>query len=136
MSERQPLPIPAPRRGEIWWVDFDPVVGHEQAHRRPALVVSADIFNHGPSQLAVVLPLTRTRRSLPLHVWYEPAETGLGGPGTQPALRDPGAVLCDQVRTVSRLRFTAGGPAGRLSSRLLAVVDDRLRIVLDLPRSS
>lgn len=134
MSGSRPLPTRAPRRGEIWWVDVDPVVGHEQAHRRPALVVSADTFNQGPPRLVVILPLTRTRRPLPLHIWYEPAETGLDGPGTQPALRDPGAVLCDQLRTVSLLRFTGVGPAGRLSPRLLELVDDRLRIVLSLPR--
>lgn len=123
-----------PRRGEIWWVDFDPVVGHEQAHQRPALVVSADTSNQGPQQLVIVLPITRTRRSLPLHIWFDPDDTGLYGSGTQPALRDPGAIRCDQIRTVSLLRFTEVGPAGRLTPPLMDDVDDRLRVVLNLPR--
>ena len=32
-------------RGEIWWADLDPTIGHEQAGRRPVLVLSADVFN-------------------------------------------------------------------------------------------
>jgi mRNA interferase MazF len=33
------------RRGQVWLVDFDPVEGHEQAGRRPALIRSVDPFN-------------------------------------------------------------------------------------------
>jgi mRNA interferase MazF len=47
-----------PLRGEIWLCDFEPVRGHEQGLRRPALVVSTDIFNKGPADLLIVLPLT------------------------------------------------------------------------------
>ena len=45
-------------RGEIWMIDFDPTRGHEQAGRRPALVVSDDVFNAGPAGLVMVLPVT------------------------------------------------------------------------------
>lgn len=32
-------------RGEIWWADLNPVIGHEQAGIRPVLIISHDIFN-------------------------------------------------------------------------------------------
>jgi mRNA interferase MazF len=46
------------RRGDVVWVELDPTVGHEQAGRRPALVLSEDRFNR-VSGLAFVVPLTR-----------------------------------------------------------------------------
>jgi len=42
-----------PARGEIWLVDLNPTRGHEQAGKRPALVVSVDLFNFGPAELVV-----------------------------------------------------------------------------------
>jgi len=53
---------PQPSRGEVWIVDLDPTKGHEQAGRRPCLVISVDIFNQGPADLVVVLPMTTKRK--------------------------------------------------------------------------
>ncbi len=39
----------APGRGEVWLADLNPTRGHEQAGRRPVLVVSEDLFNRGPA---------------------------------------------------------------------------------------
>ena len=41
-----------PVRGEVWLADLNPTRGHEQARRRPVLVVSDDLFNRGPAGLA------------------------------------------------------------------------------------
>ncbi|WP_198471546.1 type II toxin-antitoxin system PemK/MazF family toxin [Acetomicrobium sp. S15 = DSM 107314] len=38
-----------PSRGEIWLVDLNPLRGHEQAGRRPSLVISVNGFNYGPA---------------------------------------------------------------------------------------
>ncbi|MCA1709158.1 MAG: type II toxin-antitoxin system PemK/MazF family toxin [Actinobacteria bacterium] len=65
------------RQGEIWLVDFGIPVGHEQGSQRPALVISADGLNLGASGLVVVIPLTTTRRDLPLHVEVELGTNGL-----------------------------------------------------------
>jgi len=43
--------VPVATRGEIWTVDFSPTVGHEQAGRRPALVISVDELNQSPAEL-------------------------------------------------------------------------------------
>ena len=60
--------VSAPARGEVWLADLNPVRGHEQAGRRPVLVVSEDLFNRGPAGLAIVLPMTSTLRGIPSHV--------------------------------------------------------------------
>lgn len=56
-----------PRKGDFVAVSFDPRSGHEQRGRRPALVVSNDLFNRHTG-LCVVCPVTNTRRGYPFHV--------------------------------------------------------------------
>jgi len=46
---------PAPARGDIWLADLNPVRSHEQAGRRPVLVVSVDLFNQSRADLVVVV---------------------------------------------------------------------------------
>jgi mRNA interferase MazF len=53
-----------PEAGDIVWLDFDPQAGREQAHRRPALVLTDQGYNRA-SGLLVVCPLTRTRKPYP-----------------------------------------------------------------------
>jgi len=56
-----------PKQGDLISITFDPQAGHEQKGRRPALVVSKDLFN-SHTGLAIVCPLTNTDRSFPFHV--------------------------------------------------------------------
>ncbi|HKK90577.1 MAG TPA: type II toxin-antitoxin system PemK/MazF family toxin [Desulfobacteraceae bacterium] len=56
-----------PRQGDIIAITFDPQSGHEQKGRRPALVVSKDLFNQSTG-LAIVCPITSTERGFPFHV--------------------------------------------------------------------
>ena len=56
-----------PRRGDFIAVTFDPQSGHEQRGRRPALVVSNDLFNRH-TRLCIACPITTTRRDYPFHV--------------------------------------------------------------------
>ncbi len=112
----------APRRGEVWLVDLDPVVGHEQAGHRPALVLSVDAFNAGPAGLVTVLPMTSTRRAhLPSRIEVLPPDGGL---------RVPSYVIGEQLRTVSRRRLSR--PIGSVSPVTLASVSDVVRILLGL----
>src|SRR5712691_1779692 len=53
-----------PQAGDIVLIDFDPQVGHEQAKRRPALVLTDQRYNRA-SGLAVVCPLTSKRKPYP-----------------------------------------------------------------------
>lgn len=112
----------APRRGEVWLVDLDPVVGHEQSGRRPALVLSVDAFNAGPAGLVTVLPMTRTRRALiPSRIEVLPPEGGL---------RVPSYVIGEQVRTISRRRLSRA--IGTVSAATMTNVSDVVRILLGI----
>ena len=56
-----------PRKGDFIALTFDPQSGHEQRGRRPALVVSNDLFNKHTG-LCIACPITSTRRDYPFHV--------------------------------------------------------------------
>jgi mRNA interferase MazF len=56
-----------PRKGDFVALTFDPQSGHEQRGRRPALVVSNDLFNKATG-LCIACPVTSTRRDYPFHV--------------------------------------------------------------------
>jgi mRNA interferase MazF len=108
-------------RGEVWLVDLNPTRGHEQAGTRPALVVSADEFNHGPAGLVIVVPMTTTERGIPLHVSVDPPEGGVDRRSF---------IKCEDVRSISEQRLVRR--FGVVSPDTLSLVADRLRIVLDL----
>ncbi len=57
----------APRQGDIIGISFDPQSGHEQKGRRPAFVVSKDLFNRSTG-LAIVCPITNRERGFPFHI--------------------------------------------------------------------
>lgn len=111
----------APSRGEVWLADLNPTRGHEQAGRRPVLVVSDDVFNRGPAGLAIVLPMTSTVRSVPSHVPVAPPEGGV---------KTRTAILCEGVRSLSVERLVARW--GSVDRRTMATVEDCLRILLRL----
>jgi len=76
-----------PRRGDLIWLEFNPQAGHEQAGRRPALVVSQDSYNSKVG-LALICPITSNVKGYPFEV-----QLPLG-------LRIKGVVLADQVRSL------------------------------------
>lgn len=108
-------------RGDVWDADFDPVRGREQAGRRPAVIVSTDLLNQGPSDLVYVLPLTSRERRVRSHVRVQPPEGGL---------TVPSFIMCDQLRIFATERLLRR--RGAISARTLTVVEDRLRLLLDL----
>lgn len=91
--------------GDIVWVDFDPVLGTEQAGRRPALVLTDSEFNSLYPR-SIVCPITRNATPWPTKVLLPP---GLG---------TTGAVMADQPRTVHRdlrgFRFIERAPTETL----------------------
>ena len=110
-----------PARGEIWFVNFDPTQGREQAGSRPALVISVDKFNAGPAELVVVLPVTTKAKGVPFHVQVDLPEGGL---------KQWSFIKCEDVRSISTRRL--GKRWGRVSPKTMAAVEDRLKILLEL----
>jgi mRNA interferase MazF len=89
--------VPEAHQGELWFCDLNPIWGHEQAGSRPAVVISVDQLSAGASELAIVVPLTRTNRPSPLYVALDPPEGGL---------RDRNYAIPEMVRSISRERLT------------------------------
>lgn len=102
-------------------MDLDPVRGHEQAGRRPALVVSVDALNQSAAELAIVLPITSRRKNVRSHVPVQPPEGGLDRSSF---------VKCEDVRSVSTSRLDRR--LGAVASATMRSVEDRLRLLLDL----
>ena len=113
--------MPEPCRGEIWMVNLNPTKGHEQAGRRPGFVISVDQFNHGPSGLVVLIPMTTKKKGIPFHVRIEPSEGGL---------EKTSYIKCEDIRSVSKERLSTC--KGVVSEKTMREVEDRLRILLDL----
>ncbi len=76
-----------PKRGDVLWLDFNPQTGHEQAGRRPALILSPLAYNQKTS-LALVCPITSQIKAYPFEVLI---------PEHLPI---KGVVLCDQVKNL------------------------------------
>lgn len=89
-------------QGDIVYLDFDPQAGHEQRGRRPALVVSNNLFNR-ISSLTMVCPITHTDRGHPFHVRLDSRT------------RTDGVIMCDQARMLDlnsrRASYTEKAPA-------------------------
>jgi mRNA interferase MazF len=102
-----------PQKGDFITVTFDPQSGHEQKGRRPALVISNNLFNEHTG-LAIVCPLTSSVRKFPLHV----------------AVTDTpdvhGVVMVEQVKSIdyrARQVKTIGKASQSLLEEVLAILD-------------
>ena len=76
-----------PGAGDFVWWTFDPQAGHEQARRRPALVLSPKIYNV-KSGLALVCPVTSQVRGYPFEV------------AVPAGIATPGVILADQLKSI------------------------------------
>lgn len=91
----------APSRGDLIWLTFEPQAGHEQAGRRPALVLSPAAYN-AKTGLALCCPITSRVKGYPFEV------------ALPDGLPIAGVVLADQVRNLDwkarRFEVVAGAP--------------------------
>jgi mRNA interferase MazF len=103
----------------VWFLDFDPVVGHEQAGYRPALVLSSDVANG--TGMVTVLPITSKSRPYPTRIAITPPDGGL---------QVPSWVMGEQPRTVDARRLKR--IVGSVSAPVMKRVEDVVRILLEL----
>lgn len=98
-----------PHRGDVVWLTFTPQAGHEQAGRRPAVVLSPQAYNRKVG-LAILCPITNQVKGYPFEVPL-PADIAVSG-----------VILSDQVKSLDwRARdaqFIARLPAGTLAEVL------------------
>ena len=76
-----------PRRGDVVWITLNPQAGHEQAGRRPAVVLSPAVYN-GKVGLAILCPITNQIKGYPFEVLIPPG------------MAVSGAILADQVKSL------------------------------------
>jgi len=110
-----------PDRGDLVWLTFSPVAGHEQSGRRPALVLSPAAYN-GKVGLAICCPVTSQIKAYPFEV---PVPEGLPVAG---------AILSDHVKSLD-WRERRAALACRLPDEVVADVLSRLATLLG-PRES
>jgi mRNA interferase MazF len=105
-----------PERGDFVWLDFQPQAGHEQAGRRPALVLSHYAYN-AKVGLAVCCPVTNQAKGYPFEVPVVAANLS-------------GVVLADQVKSldwrVRRADFIAAA-----SDEVVAEVLAKVRAIIE-----
>lgn len=106
-----------PDVGDIVWMNFTPQSGHEQAGRRPAVVLSPRAYNR-KAGLLVCVPVTQQIKSYPF-------EVVLSGAGTT------GAALADQVKSLD-WQSREAERKGSVAPGELADIKARIRALLDL----
>jgi len=111
-----------PKRGEVYWINFDPVQGSEQGGRRPAVVVQNDRGNESaPTTVVAIISSAPLSRPYPFTVPLAAGEAGVP---------KAGHVNCAQIRTIALQRLEAR--AGTLSADRMRQVDAALRYELDI----
>ncbi|WP_058234737.1 type II toxin-antitoxin system PemK/MazF family toxin [Devriesea agamarum] len=108
-------------RGTLVWADLNPVRGREQAGRRPALVISSNLYLEQADTLAIILPATSKNRGWPNHVL-------LRGPYLN--VKQPTYAMTEQPRTVTRDRFL--GTIGVVDDETMRNIDRWLRDFMGL----
>lgn len=112
------------QRGEIYFVDLNPVQGREQAGRRPVLILSIDSINKLPLVVTVVVGTKgeNVPRDFPTNVRVSAAESGLPMETV---------FLCFQIRSLDPNRFPAI-PAGKVNDAALQKIENAVRRCLGL----
>ena len=106
------------RRGEVWWVNFDPAMGGEIRRVRPAVIVSNDVSNAHLNRIQVV-PLTANLGRL----YPSEAVVEVAGQSSK--------AMTDQLTTVAKERLTTR--LGALSRADLKAVEAVIKMQLGLP---
>ena len=116
-------PNPIVQRGELYWLDWNPARGSEQAGRRPALVVQENPASTNPNYpLTIVAAVSTQGRNITTHIALEPSAVN--------GLVSASFVKCEQLQTVSKLRLLQR--IGVLETSDMLRVDAALKKVLAL----
>lgn len=107
------------RRGEVWWVEFDPSLGSEIRKTRPAVIVSNDAANRNLARV-VVVPLTSSTG----RVYPGEAVVTVGG--------QPSKAMADQIMAADKSRLKSRLDV--LSKADMLAVEDAIKVHLALPR--
>ena len=107
------------KRGEVWWVEFDPAVGSEITKTRPAVIVSNDAANRNLARVVVVPFTSSTGRLYP-------------GEALVTVGNQKSKAMADQIMAADKSRLKS--LLGVLSKPDVQAVEDAIRVHLGMPR--
>ena len=100
------------KRGEVWWVEFDPAVGTEIRKTRPGVIVSNDAANRNLARVVVVPLTSNTGRTYPGE-----AVVSLGGQSSK--------AMADQIMAADKARLKS--QIGTLSKADMTALEDAIK---------
>ncbi len=110
----------APKRGEIWIVNWNPARGNDQSGRRPALIIQNDIGNEKASTV-IIAAVSSKVKLYPMNVLVEPPEGGLS---------KPSIIATSQILTVSKQRLEKR--VGVLTGETMRAVNQAIKLSLSI----
>lgn len=109
------------KRGEIYWINWNPSRGSEQSGIRPALIIQNDVGNKYGATTIVASLTTTVKKTYPFLVKITSAESGLTEDNT---------IDCASIMTIDKSRV--GDKCGELAETKMTEVSDAIRVSLGL----
>ncbi len=104
-------------RGEIWLIDLNPTIGHEQSGVRPALIISDNMFNHSFAEMIIIVPITSKNKGIPTHVELD-----------CDCLSVKSYIKTEDIRSVSTRRLSR--KLGEIDNQIMKLVEERVKLLL------
>ena len=104
-------------RGEIWLIDLNPVIGHEQAGIRPCIIISDDLYNHSFAEMVIILPITSKNKEIPTHISID-----------YDFLSIKSYIKTEDIRSVSIRRLVK--KLGTADVKVMSLIEERIKLLL------